>query len=118
MTDNTRPRAPHAVNGYTALNELIPRFGMFAGPNYAGGQSLGNTTPAASVWQTKPVNFLDEVTRYHDMNYTWNQKVYGEGTAQYDAARWQADKEMFQNVLAWKPPAGDFISTSYRQALI
>ncbi|WP_146187797.1 hypothetical protein [Limnohabitans sp. T6-5] len=42
MTDNTRPTAPHATNGYTALTELIPRFGKFAGPDYAGGQALGN----------------------------------------------------------------------------
>lgn len=118
-----RPIAPQTLGGYTPTNQVIPRFGMYAGPGYAGGVKLAdNAIPTVSTWNVVPVNFIDQVTRAHDINYTWIEKVYSgsdkESKLAKDRAFWQADKEMLTNVMAWRPDANDWISTMYRDALI
>lgn len=114
MSETTRPTAP-GPGGF------VPRFGMYAGPNYAGGRALrSGEAPSAAVWQVRPVGFLDDVTRNHDINYTYIEKVYTGDDAASRAARnqalWQADKEMLGNMLRYQP--GNWLEAQYRDAAI
>jgi len=90
---------------------------MFAGPGYTGGRSASGI-PDLGAWNVTPVGFLDKVTRAHDLNYTWIEQVYAGNEAAMNEAKWQADKEMLANVLAWRPDPGDWISEMYRDVLI
>lgn len=66
---NDRPTAP--VN-----TGFVPRFGMYAGPDYAGGFAWSPTgTVAANAWQVAAVSYLDAVTKNHDINYTYIQRT-------------------------------------------
>ena len=101
MSETTRPTA-------TASGGVVPRFGMYAGPNYPGGRALREgELPTAQDWQVPPVGFLDDVTRNHDINYTYIEMVYqgsdSASSAERNQALWQADKEMLGNMLSYKP---------------
>lgn len=114
MSETTRPAAP-GPGGF------VPRFGMYAGPNYAGGRALRpGETPSAMDWQVPPIGFLDDVTRNHDINYTYIEKVYSGDDAASRAARnqalWQADKEMLGNMLRYQP--ANWLEAQYRDAAI
>ena len=114
MSETTRPTAP-GPGGF------VPRFGMYAGPNYAGGRALRpGETPSAEDWRVAPIGFLDDVTRNHDINYTYIEKVYTGNDAASRAARnqalWQADKEMLGNMLRYQP--GNWLEAQYRDAAI
>ena len=100
MSEFDRPSAAEASG-------VVPRFGMYAGPNYAGGRALGaNDWPSAQDWQVRPIGFLDDVTRNHDINYTYIEKVYQgsdpASSAERNQALWQAHKEMLGNILSYK----------------
>lgn len=114
MSETTRPTAP-GPGGF------VPRFGMYAGPNYAGGRTLRlGEAPNAEDWRVAPTGFLDDVTRNHDINYTYIEKVYTGNDAASRAARnqalWQADKEMLGNMLRYQP--GNWLEAQYRDAAI
>lgn len=114
MSETTRPTAPDPGG-------FVPRFGMYAGPNYAGGRALRpGETPSAADWQVRPIGFLDDVTRNHDINYTYIEKVYTGDDAASRAARnqalWQADKEMLGNMLRYQP--ANWLEAQYRDAAI
>lgn len=114
MSETTRPTAP-GPGGF------VPRFGMYAGPNYAGGRKLrAGELPDAVDWQVRPVGFLDDVTRNHDINYTYIEKVYtgndAASRADRNQALWQADKEMLGNMLRYQP--GNWLEAQYRDAAI
>ena len=114
MNEYHRPTAP-------GPGGLVPRFGMYAGPNYAGGRALGaNELPTAQVWQVRPIGFLDDVTRNHDINYTYIDQVYQGNDASTEASRnqalWQADKEMLGNMLGYQPT--NWLEGQYRNAAI
>ena len=109
-----RPTAPYNA-GY------VPRFGMYAGPNYAGGHALrSGELPDAAVWRVPPVGYLDDVTRNHDINYTYIEQTYkGNDPASQTArtqALWQADKEMLAGMLRHQP--GNWLESQYRSAAI
>jgi hypothetical protein len=94
---------------------------MYAGPNYAGGRALQpGETPSADDWRVRPIGFLDDVTRNHDINYTYIEKVYtGNDPASQTAcqqALWQADKEMLGNMLRYQP--GNWLEAQYREAAV
>ncbi|OOG83261.1 hypothetical protein B0E41_13330 [Hydrogenophaga sp. A37] len=94
---------------------------MYAGPNYAGGRALRpGETLSAEDWGVPPVGFLDDVTRNHDINYTYIEKVYTGNDAASRSARnqalWQADKEMLGNMLRHQP--GNWLEAQYRDAAI
>ena len=117
MEDNLRPSAP--ISPWLAI---APGMGMFAGKNYAGGQILpSGQLPTQEIWNVTPVNFVDAVTRNHDLNYTWVEQVYGTADPANDnplktdinRALWQADKEMLINLLSYRPAENDFISGYY-----
>lgn len=81
---NERPSAP-------GPGGVGPRFGMYAGPNYAGGQALGaNQLPSEQAWKVPPIGFLDDVTRTHDINYTYIEQTYKGNDAATQAAKTQA----------------------------
>ncbi|AOW13457.1 hypothetical protein LPB72_10555 [Hydrogenophaga crassostreae] len=114
MSETTRPTA-------TGSGGVVPRFGMYAGPNYAGGRSLHvGELPTAEDWQVRPIGFLDDVTRDHDINYTYIEKVYQGNDATSKAERtlalWQADKEMLGNMLGYQPT--NWLEGQYRDAAI
>ncbi|MDP3884677.1 hypothetical protein [Hydrogenophaga sp.] len=114
MSETTRPTAP-GPGGF------VPRFGMYAGPNYAGGRALRpGEVPSAGDWSVQPIGFLDDVTRNHDINYTYIEKVYGgndpASRADRNRALWQADKEMLGNMLRHQP--GNWLEAQYRDAAI
>ena len=109
-----RPTAP-ANRGY------VPRFGMYAGPNYAGGHALRNgELPDTAVWRVPPVGYLDDVTRNHDINYTYIEQTYtGQDAASREAktqAFWQADKEMLAGMLGHQP--SNWLEAQYRTAAV
>ncbi len=109
-----RPTAP-------ANRGTVPRFGMYAGPNYAGGHVLrAGELPYAAVWRVPPVGYLDDVTRNHDINYTYIEQTYtGVDAASRDAktqAFWQADKEMLAGMLGYQP--ANWLEAQYRSAAI
>jgi len=55
---------------------------MYAGPGYAAGYRWNSTaTVSATAWQVAPVSYLDEVTKNHDINYTYIEKTYMEAGA-------------------------------------
>ncbi|MEZ5705240.1 MAG: hypothetical protein R3E56_07945 [Burkholderiaceae bacterium] len=94
---------------------------MYAGPNYAGGRALGtNELPTAQDWQVRPIGFLDDVTRNHDINYTYIEKVYqGNDPAsqsERNLALWQADKEMLGSMLSYQP--ANWLEAQYSDAVI
>jgi hypothetical protein len=94
---------------------------MYAGPNYAGGRALREgELPTAQDWQVPPVGFLDDVTRNHDINYTYIEKVYqgndAASKAERNQALWQADKEMLGNMLGYQPT--NWLEAQYRDAAI
>jgi YD repeat-containing protein len=99
---------------------FVPRFGSYAGPDYAARRTLGPSDQLTMQdWLVKPINFLDSVTRDHDINYTYIDRVFaGRPAAEIARAQWEADKEMFVNVMAVTPAPGDFITVAYRNALI
>jgi hypothetical protein len=104
MSEFNRPTA-------TGRSGAVPRYGMYAGPNYAGGRALGaDELPTAQDWQVRPIGFLDDVTRNHDINYTYIEKVYqGNDPAsrsERNLALWQADKEMLGNMLRYQLARG------------
>lgn len=97
----------------------VPRFGMFAGPGYTGGRVWGSgQVPDAQAWEVRPTGFLDDVTRTHDINYTYIEQTYSGNDAATEAARaqahWQADKEMLANMLAYQPQ--NWLEAQYRKA--
>lgn len=99
----------------------VPRFGMYAGPNYAGGQVWKpNELPSEQAWQVRPIGFLDDVTRTHDINYTYIEQTYKGDDAATKAARtkayWQADKEMLVNMLGYQPD--NWLEGQYRDAAV
>jgi hypothetical protein len=114
MSEFNRPTA-------AGRSGAVPRYGMYAGPNYAGGRALGtNELPTAQDWQVRPIGFLDDVTRNHDINYTYIEKVYqGNDPAsrpERNLALWQADKEMLGNMLRYQPT--NWLEGQYRDAAI
>lgn len=98
----------------------VPRFGNFAGPNYTGGRGLaGQERPAPADWRVRPINYLDAVTRDHDINYTYISVAFAhQSDVDKNRAYFEADKEMFLNVMRHEPAPGDFITAAYRNALI
>jgi hypothetical protein len=108
---NLRPTAPWHGG-------FVSRFGMFAGPNYCGGRTFADgQVPDAEAWQVAPIGFLDDVTRNHDIYYTYVENVYRSADAASRCrALWCADKEMLQNVLGYRP--ANWLEARYRKALI
>lgn len=114
----------------TSSGGFIPRFGMYAGPGYAGGLAWEEKDLVSrNAWQVAPVSFLDGVTQNHDINYTHIEQTYMEkgpdgvlhprqGFTQTDVnqALWQADLEMLANVLKVQPT--NWLEATYRKALI
>lgn len=115
MSENySRPTAP-------GPGGTVPRFGMYAGPNYAGGHALRpGELPDAPVWRVPPVGYLDDITRNHDINYTYIEQTYRAGDAASREAKtqafWQADKEMLGAMLRYQP--NNWLEAQYRQAAI
>lgn len=115
MSDEAqRPTAP-------ANRGFVPRFGMYAGPNYAGGHALRKgELPDAAVWRVPPVGYLDDLTRNHDINYTYIEQTYqGNDPASQTArtqALWQADKEMLAGMLHYQP--SNWLESQYRSAAV
>lgn len=109
--DNSRPTGP-------GPGGLIPRFGMYAGPNYGGGQKWApGQRPSEAAWQVPPISYLDEVTRSHDINYTYIEQTYRHAdAASHIQARWQADKEMLAHLLRYRPD--NWLERQYRSAAI
>ena len=104
MSDEAqRPTAPYN-RGY------VPRFGMYAGPNYAGGHALrAGELPDAAVWRVPPVGYLDDVTRNHDINYTYIEQTY---TGQ---RRGQPDRKNPGPVAGRQRDAGGHVAPPARQ---
>lgn len=75
---------------------MVPRFGNYAGPNYSGGRTLADhELPTTADWHVKPINFLDAVTRDHDINYTYIDKAFaGQPQNVINRASFEADKEI------------------------
>ncbi|HSV52211.1 MAG TPA: hypothetical protein VLJ57_08860, partial [Burkholderiaceae bacterium] len=99
----------------------VPRFGMFAGPNYAGGKAWANgQLPTSEAWKVTPIGVLDAVTKNHDINYTYIEQTYkGTDAATLRAknqALWQSDKEMLSNMLAYQPQ--NWLEAQYRDAAV
>jgi len=111
---STRPTAP-------GHGGLVPRHGMYAGPNYAGGQTWApKQLPTEQAWQVRPIGFLDDVTRTHDIHYTYIEQTHQGTDPAAQAARtqalWQADKEMLFNMLHYRPQ--NWLESQYRTAAI
>jgi hypothetical protein len=108
---NLRPTAPWHGG-------FVLRFGMFAGPNYCGGRTFADgQIPDPQAWDVAPVGLLDDVTRNHDIYYTYIEHVYGNAdVASRSRAYWRADKEMLHNVLGYRP--ANWLEGQYRKALI
>jgi hypothetical protein len=67
----------------TGSGGFVPRFGMYAGPGYAGGQTWKapdgkDLLVTRNAWQVAPVSFLDAVTQNHDINYTHIEQTHME----------------------------------------
>lgn len=91
---------------------------MFAGPNYAGGQKWApRQQPTEAAWKVAPISYLDDVTRSHDINYTYIEQTYRHAdAASRTQALWQADKEMLAHLLRYQP--GNWLEGQYRSAAI
>ncbi len=76
--------------------------------------------PPHKTGKCDPVGFLDDVTRNHDINYTYIEKVYQgndpASSAERNQALWQADKEMLGNMLSYQPT--NWLEGQYRDAAI
>lgn len=123
MSDNNDSNINGSAGRPTAPGPggAVPRFGMYAGPNYAGGQAWGKgQMPSAQAWQVRPIGFLDDVTRTHDINYTYIEQTYRGSDAAAQAAKtqafWQADKEMLANMLGYQPR--NWLEGQYRSAAV
>ena len=112
---------------------LPGNFGMWAGPGWAGGQTLNapwmrNRDPDGEVFRqlygdrstggtnagVLPVGLFDAAAREHDLAYEYAERIYGGAASQASRpaealVHFVADMDLLTNTISYKPDAYDFI---------
>ena len=98
----------------TCYNFAYIDYGLYAGKMYAAGQCLSeNQLIDGNMLKIPAIGYYDAVTKQHDVNYQYIEKMYTPGDAK-DRAFFEADVVALKNYLMVKSAEGDFIGKTYR----
>ena len=102
----------------TCYNFLVIDYGLWAGKFYAGGQCVYDPQLIdRKMLEIPAIGYYDAVTKQHDVNYQYIEKMYADGDAK-NRAFFDADMAAMKNFLMVKPAEGDFIGATYRKIFI